>query len=132
DLVALNARLKDADRRKDEFMAMLAHELRNPLAPLHTSHELLRLENADVPRLCAMMQRQVTQLTRLVDDLLDVSRVISGKVELRLERVDRRTVVDQALAATNSLIEEHGHTLATNVPDTPLSATVDPVRFAQI
>jgi signal transduction histidine kinase len=132
DLVALNAKLKDADRRKDEFLAMLAHELRNPLAPLHTSLELLRLDGADVPRLRAMMHRQVVLLTRLVDDLLDVSRVISGKVALHLEHVDLRMVIDQVLATTHGLIEEHGHEVAVVLPNEPFWVTVDPVRFAQI
>ena len=87
--------LRDADRRKDEFLATLAHELRNPLAPIRNSLQILkmpRLDAATVERSREMMERQVHQLVRLVDDLLDVSRVMRGKIELRKERVELATV----------------------------------------
>src|SRR5690606_23314153 len=92
--------LRDADRRKDEFLAMLAHELRNPLAPIRNAVQILARrfinDRAAQPPI-AMVQRQVTQLTRLVDDLLDVSRISQGRIELRLEQLPLAAAVDQAL-----------------------------------
>ncbi len=94
----LEQALKDADRRKDEFLAMLAHELRNPLAPIRNGLEVLRLSHSDqgiVSEARAMMERQLGQMVRLVDDLLDVSRITRNKLELRKERVALATVIRQ-------------------------------------
>ncbi len=106
--------LRDQDRRKDEFLATLAHELRNPLAPIRNSLQILkmpRLDAATVERSREMMERQVHQLVRLVDDLLDVSRVMRGKIELRKERVELATVVARAVETVQPLIEAQGHEL---------------------
>ena len=101
ELQARNAQLADADRRKDEFLAMLGHELRNPLAPIVNALHVIGHDleaGSSLSRAHGMMERQVKHLVRLVDDLLDVSRITQGKIELRRERADIRTVVDQALA----------------------------------
>src|SRR5690606_17654828 len=99
ELVRAEERLRDADRRKDEFLAMLAHELRNPLAPIRTGLEVLKL-SADDPQTCeirSMMERQVQHMTRLIDDLLDVSRITRGKLALHKSRVELGEVVQNAV-----------------------------------
>ncbi len=127
--------LREADRRKDEFLATLAHELRNPLAPIRNSLQILkmpRLDAATVERSRDMMERQVHQLVRLVDDLLDVSRVMRGKIELRKERVELSTVVARAVETAQPLIEAQGHELTVSLPPESLSLEADPVRLAQV
>src|SRR5450755_3916525 len=106
--------LREADRRKDEFLATLAHELRNPLAPIRNSLQILKMPRVDaetVERSRDMMERQVHHLVRLVDDLLDVSRVMRGKIELRKERVELATVVARAVETVQPTIEAQGHEL---------------------
>ena len=128
-------RLSEADRRKDEFLATLAHELRNPLAPLRNSVQLLRMQEAADPAAAPihqMMERQVDHLVRLVDDLLDVSRISRGKIELRRERVELATVVRNAVETSHPLIEAAGHQLTVSLPREPLWLDGDPVRLAQI
>jgi signal transduction histidine kinase len=134
ELTRLNAELRDAHRRKDEFLAMLAHELRNPLTPLHTSLAVLRTPTAsvDTARLERMMSRQVLHLTRLVDDLLDVSRITSGKIELRREVADLRAVIDQAVAMSRPHFDERGHQLDVGAPVERLELFIDVVRVAQV
>ncbi len=127
--------LREADRRKDEFLATLAHELRNPLAPIRNSLQILkmpRLDAATVERSRDMMERQVHQLVRLVDDLLDVSRVMRGKIELRKERVELSTVVARAVETVQPLIEAQGHDLTVQLPSESLALDADPVRLAQV
>jgi signal transduction histidine kinase/ActR/RegA family two-component response regulator len=127
--------LQEANRRKDEFLAMLAHELRNPLAPLSNALQLLRRDNlgADrVERLREMMERQVHQLTHLVDDLLEVSRITRGKIRLRKERVDLAAVVARAVETSRAFIEAQAHTLTVELPAEPLWCDVDPVRVEQV
>ncbi len=131
----LEEALRDADRRKDEFLATLAHELRNPLAPIRTSLELLkmpRIDAATLQRTRAMMDRQVHQLVRLVDDLLDVSRVMGGKIELRRERVELAAVIARAVETVQPLIEVQGHQLELTIPNESLVIYADPVRLAQV
>jgi PAS domain S-box-containing protein len=104
--------LKDADRKKDEFLAMLAHELRNPLAAVRNSLQILKLPRVDAEakeRARDMMERQVHHLVRLVDDLLDVSRVMRGKIELRRERVELATVIARAIETAQPLLDAQGH-----------------------
>ena len=104
--------LREADRRKDEFLAMLAHELRNPLAPIRNALEVMKRADAApdmLRRTREMMERQVQVMARLVEDLLDVSRITRGKVELRKERVDLRAVVARAVETARPLIEARGH-----------------------
>jgi signal transduction histidine kinase/CheY-like chemotaxis protein len=127
--------LREADRRKDEFLATLAHELRNPLAPIRNALQILKLPKLDaatVERSREMMERQVYHLVRLVDDLLDVSRVMRGKIELRKERVELASVVARAVETAQSLIEAQGHELTVALPPEPLPLNADPVRLAQV
>jgi two-component system, sensor histidine kinase len=134
DLQRINDELEAADRRKDEFLAMLGHELRNPLGAIVTGLDLLAAAELEQPPLRmarSAMQRQVRHLTRLVDDLLDVSRITSGKITLRRERLDLNQAVQQALAMTRSLIDERGHQVAVELAD-PLPIEGDPVRLIQV
>jgi len=127
--------LREADRRKDEFLATLAHELRNPLAPIGNSLQILKMPRVDaatVQQTRAMMERQVQHLVRLVDDLLDVSRVMRGKIELRREPVELATVVARAVETAQSLIEVQGHRLEISVSNESLLLDADPVRLAQV
>jgi signal transduction histidine kinase len=127
--------LAEADRRKDEFLAMLAHELRNPLAPVRNGLQVLRVRrNADpeVDRLAEMMSRQVGQMVRLVDDLLDVSRITKGKVTLRREPVDLTAVVNQAVEAVRPLLDARRHELTVATPPEPIRLDADPSRLAQV
>ena len=113
-LARANEALREADRRKDEFLATLAHELRNPLAPIRNSLQILKMPRVDaamVQQTRDMMERQVHHLVRLVDDLLDVSRVMRGKIELRREPVELATVVARAVETAQPLIEVQGHRL---------------------
>ncbi|AGP38016.1 GAF domain-containing protein [Sorangium cellulosum] len=126
--------LRDQDRRKDEFLATLAHELRNPLAPIRTGLEILKVAgSADQARkILDMMDRQVGHMVRMVDDLLDVSRITRGKVELRKERIDLRAVLNSALETSRPLIEAAAHELAVRLPPAPLLLDADPTRLAQV
>jgi len=128
--------LAESDRAKDEFLATLSHELRNPLAPLRNSIELLRRltppEDPSIVPVQAMMERQVNHLVRLVDDLLEVSRVSRGTFSLRAERVGVADVVRNAVETTASLIGAAGHQLIVELPDAPLWLDGDQVRLAQI
>jgi PAS domain S-box-containing protein len=127
--------LRDADRRKDEFLATLAHELRNPLAPIRNSLQILKMPRVDagtVERSREMMERQVHQLVRLVDDLLDVSRVMRGKIELRKERVELSTVVARAVETVQPLLEGQGHELTVDLPAESLALDADLMRLAQV
>ena len=124
----------DAERRKDEFVAMLAHELRNPLAPMRTGLRLLQLHSAgEMPsRVHAMMDRQLTNLTRLVDDLLDVSRLTRRKIALKRCALDVRESVRQAVEAVEHLARERGLMLRQQLGETPLLVEADPVRLEQM
>lgn len=127
--------LKEIDRRKDEFLAILAHELRNPLAPIRTGLELLRLRGDDpaaAAKTRTMMENQVRQMTRLVDDLLDVSRVSRGKLTLRKTRVALADLVERAVEAARMEIDAHGHELTVSLPQRPIILDADPDRLAQV
>ena len=127
--------LADADRRKDEFLAMLAHELRNPLAPIRTSLQILRTPRVDADtagKVHAIMERQVQQLVRLVDDLLDVSRVMRGKIDLRREPVELATIIARAVETAQPVVDVHGHQLELSIADESLLVDVDPVRMTQV
>ena len=130
-----NQQLEEADRRKDEFIAMLAHELRNPLSPLVTSLELMRMtemEDELVVKARDAMDRQVRHLTRLVDDLLDVSRISQGKIELHREALDLGAVVEQALDTCRSAAEAQHHELEVHGSEEPVTLEADPVRLTQV
>jgi two-component system, sensor histidine kinase len=138
ELTRINTALAEADRRKDEFLAVLAHELRNPLAPIMTGLDILRLElpaeleGTRVGRARVTMERQVRQLCRLVDDLLDISRINSGKIELRREHVLLKDVIQHALASSVPVIEERDHALTVDVQDESLTVHADSVRLTQV
>lgn len=129
-----NEQLIEADRRKDEFLAMLAHELRNPLAAIGNCSKLLRRVTTQTDRdWCQeVIERQAGQLARLIDDLLDISRVARGKVELRKERISLREAVDRATATVRPLLSERSHTLTIALPAGPLRLEADPTRMEQI
>jgi signal transduction histidine kinase len=126
--------LEEQDRRKDEFLATLAHELRNPLAPIRTGLQFLRMGGSgeQATRTHEMMERQLRHLVRLVDDLLDISRITLGKVELKKERVDFRTLLGSAIEATRPLVEAANHELAVRLPADALPLDADPTRLAQV
>ncbi|MFP5348824.1 MAG: ATP-binding protein [Gammaproteobacteria bacterium] len=124
-----------ADRRKDEFLAMLAHELRNPLAPIAYSLDLMKKADQDhalQAKSRAIVERQMRHLVRLVDDLLDVSRITRGKLELRKEPIALKTVIEQAIEACRAQIEAAGHTLHVTAPPAPLIVNADTVRLVQV
>lgn len=127
--------LKDADRRKDEFLATLAHELRNPLAPIRNGLEIMRLSNGEreaVEQARSMMERQLSQMVHLVDDLLDLSRISRGKIDLRKERVDLGRVVQQAVETSRPQIEANSHHLTITMPPGPVYVDADVTRLAQV
>lgn len=127
--------LKDADRRKDEFLATLAHELRNPLAPISNGLQVLRKAMGKpelMERTQNLMERQVTHMVRLVDDLLDVSRITRGKIELHKEKTNIEDIVHMAIEISDPLIKEKRHSLHVDLPKKPLEVECDPTRLSQI
>jgi signal transduction histidine kinase/ActR/RegA family two-component response regulator len=127
--------LREAGRRKDEFLALLAHELRNPLAPIRTGLELIRLSGdrpATVRRMRTMMERQVGHMVRLIDDLLDVSRITSGKIVLQRVPTPVDELIQGAVDAQRAAVEAAGITLSVQLPDRPCVIDVDPTRFVQV
>ncbi len=132
---AQTAALAEADLRKNEFLAMLAHELRNPLAPIRNAVQVLRLTGGNGDAVAAaseMMERQIGQMARLVDDLLDVSRITRGKIELRRERIELASAVHQAVEAARSLYKDMNHDLTVALPPRPVYLNADPTRLAQV
>ncbi len=135
ELRQLAASLSDADHRKDEFLATLAHELRNPLAPIRNGLQLLKLVNSDAEaaeQSRAMMERQVDQMVRLVDDLMDVSRISRGKIELRRERLPLIDVLASAVETSRPLIEQMGHELSVVPPSQSVVVDADLTRLSQV
>lgn len=135
-LLESNRELEDADRRKTEFIAVLAHELRNPLAPIVTGLELARPHVADSPdpvqvKAWQIIERQTAQLARLVDDLLDVSRINSGKIELRKANVRLSDLMEQATATSRPALDRAKHELVIERPQEDVTMYVDPVRIVQ-
>ena len=127
--------LSDADRRKNEFLAMLAHELRNPLAAISNAVRVLRLGDGDgeaVRETSEMLERQVGQMVRLVDDLLDISRITRGKIELRKRRAELGPIINQAIEANRALYRSMNHELTVAVPPVPVYVNADPTRLAQV
>jgi signal transduction histidine kinase/ActR/RegA family two-component response regulator len=127
--------LKDADRRKDDFLAVLAHELRNPLAPIRNALQILRMtahQDAAAVRVGEIMERQVNHMVRLVDDLMEVSRITRGKIELRKEPVEVAAVIRSAVETSRPLIEAAEHQLRLIVPPESLMLEGDPIRLTQI
>jgi signal transduction histidine kinase len=133
DLVRARQAAEAANRAKDEFLAMLGHELRNPLSPMLTSLELMRLRAPDaLEKERGVLERQVQHMARLVDDLLDVARIARGKIELKRERVEISTVIAAAVEQVSPLLEERGHYLRVSVPRTGARVLADPARLAQV
>ncbi len=133
ELRRLAAELSEADRRKDEFLATLAHELRNPLAPIRTGLQIIRMSAGDaVAQVGAMMERQVGQMVHLVDDLLDVSRVSRGKLELRRERLELAAVLGDAVETSRPALDAAGHQLTVAVPAEPIFLDADATRLVQV
>ncbi len=127
--------LKQADRRKDQFLATLAHELRNPIAPIQNAVEIMRLAGDDpatIDHVRDTIERQVRQLARIVEDLIDVSRIVERKIALRIERVSIDSVVNTAVETSRSLIESCGHEMIVELPAEPIYLDVDPVRLSQV
>ena len=127
--------LRLADQRKDEFLAILAHELRNPLAAVGSGLQLVQLapSNGEVVREATQtMDRQFRHVIRLVDDLLDVSRIMRNKIELRPEAIELSAVVERALEVSQPVIDEQGHTIEVRLPSEPLQLVADPVRLTQV
>lgn len=126
--------LKDVNQRKDEFLAMLAHELRNPLAPIRNAAQILRAHSTGQPELewaRTIIERQTRHLVRLVDDLLDVSRMVRGKISLRKARIDVIEMIQHAVDTSQPLIRARGHQLHVNMPTGPLLIEGDLIRLAQ-
>jgi signal transduction histidine kinase len=134
-LEATTAELQDADRRKDEFLAMLAHELRNPLAPIRTAVQLLRLKElgaAQRARARDVIERQVEHLVTLIDDLLDVSRITRGMITLQRERVLVGAIVARAVETARPAIDAQGHALTLDLPDELITVDGDQTRLTQV
>jgi PAS domain S-box-containing protein len=135
ELIESQQALREADRRKDEFLATLAHELRNPLAPIRHGLQILRLTKVTEPEteeIYGIMDRQVTQMVRLVDDLLEISRITRGQIELRKERVELAAVIRNAIEASKTLIDDFDHQLTISIAPEPLTVQADPVRLEQV
>ena len=127
--------LEAADRRKDDFLAMLSHELRNPLAAIQGAIELMQLKKLEDEQLVwarDVLMRQNRHLSRLIDDLLDVSRITRGKLTLHTEAVELRHVIDHALETVRPLVDARGHRLTVSIADVPLHVKGDPVRLSQV
>jgi signal transduction histidine kinase len=127
--------LRAADQRKDEFLATLGHELRNPLAPLLTGLQLLKnanIQDQAIQRITAVMERQVSHLVTLVNDLLEVSRITRGVIELHRGPLDLNFVVESAIDASRPVVEAAGHTLTVELPERPVTISGDQVRLAQV
>ena len=134
ELARLNEALAASDRRKDSFIAILAHELRNPLAPIRTCIDLVREAPAQgvTPRMLDILDRQTTMLSRLVEDLLDLSRIKADKIELRPERTDLADIVEHAITISRPQIDERAHQLVLDRPDGPVVVVADTVRLTQV
>ncbi|MEO8551067.1 MAG: response regulator [Kofleriaceae bacterium] len=126
--------LVEADDRKNEFLAILAHELRNPLAPLRALFDLAKFAPTQplTERMLEIGDRQISLLTRLVDDLLDISRITTNKLELRPEIMDLRSAIEAAVATSKPRLSDRGHTLSTDLPEDPVMVTLDSLRFVQV
>ena len=121
--------LKDADQRKDQFLAMLAHELRNPLAPISNAVQIMQLEGPNGPNFrwsTEVIEDQIKHMTRMVDDLLDVSRITRGKVDLQKETIPLAEVIELAVEASRPLIDDYHHQLVVTLPAEAIVVEVDP------
>ena len=127
--------LREADQRKDHFLAMLAHELRNPLAPISNAVQIMRVEGPSGPNLTwsiEVISEQIKHMTRIVDDLLDVSRITRGKIVLQKEPTELERVIELAVQACRSVLGDFNHELRVSLPPEPVVLDVDPARMAQV
>jgi two-component system, chemotaxis family, CheB/CheR fusion protein len=127
--------LKETDRQKDQFLAMLSHELRNPLAPIANALQIIRLQHHETPiqeRAREILERQVGQLTHLVTDLLEISRLTSGAIVLHKDPVELKAVIDHAIETSRPLIDQHEHQLSVTIPNDPLWLNADAIRLEQV
>jgi signal transduction histidine kinase len=127
--------LREAERRRDEFLATLAHELRNPLAPIRNAAEIMKVADSDPARMAAartLIERHIAHLVRLIDDLLDLSRITRGRLELRTQPTDLVDVLDLALETTRPLLDRKGQHLRVHISGAPLELNGDPTRLAQV
>ena len=128
-------RLNEADRRKDEFIATLSHELRNPLAPIRNAVQILKLAPLPTPELewsRDVIERQVDALAHILEDLFDISRISRGRLELRRERILLSQVIEAALETSRPMIEAAGHELTVSLPQEPIELDADPIRLSQV
>jgi signal transduction histidine kinase len=135
ELARANAALKEADRKKDEFLSLLAHELRNPLAPIRNALEIMRLAEHDPATLARqreMLERQVGVMVRLIDDLLDVSRITTGKLRVQPAPMALREAVDAAVEVSRPVLDRNGVSLVVELPERPVRLNADRVRLAQV
>jgi PAS domain S-box-containing protein len=135
ELRELEEALREADHRKDEFLATLAHELRNPLAPIRNAVQILRLKgppSLELQWAREVIDRQVQQMTRLIDDLMDVSRITRNKIELRKELVELGAILQSAVEICRPVIDASGHTIAVSLPQQPVYLNADATRMAQV
>ena len=132
DNARLYRELTDAQRQKDDFLAMLAHELRNPLAAILYANEILKATDETDNPAAEVIDRQLGNLTHLIDDLLDVSRITQDKIQLKKESIDGATVAQRAIATAEPLIKSRGHELAVDISSSPMPLVVDPVRAEQV
>ena len=135
DRAEAEERLVQADRSKNEFLAMLAHELRNPLAPMHNALRVMRMapdDKAAIDHARGVLERQLHHLSRVVDDLIDVSRVTRNRLELRTERVELATIINQAIETSRPLADAMEHDLSVSLPPEPIYLQADAVRLAQV
>jgi signal transduction histidine kinase len=134
-LVQAEAAMREADVRKDVFLATLSHELRNPLAPIRTAARLLETPNlspAQSSRAQAIISRQVNHMSSLLDDLLDVSRITRGSFPLKKELIDLKSLIDAAVEAVQPAMDAKRHTLRIEIPAIPILVNADPIRLAQV
>lgn len=134
ELARLNAALAENDRRKDSFLAILGHELRNPLAPMRTAIDLIKIEpeRALSPRTIDILDRQTDMLSRLVEDLLDLSRINANKIELRPEQIDLRVILEAAISTSRPAIQQRQHRLEVVAPPEPIRVVADHMRIVQV
>jgi PAS domain S-box-containing protein len=132
---AMERQLREADRQKDNFIAIVAHELRNPLSPIQNTIKVLQLERSadrELQHYCDLIEKEITQINRLLGDLLDSSRITQGKLSLQKERIDLTRAVNRAVEATRPAIDEAGHHLTVDLSSQPLVVEADPMRLAQV
>ncbi len=127
--------MRDSDKKKEVFLSLLAHELRNPLAPIRNALQIFRIASQETPQLREareMAERQLQTLTRMVDDLLDISRIMQGKIEIKRELVALQKIIERAVETVKPVLDLCEHRLETDIPSDPIWLHADPVRMSQV